>query len=561
VETVSKTLVPKNRMKSVQPIRVLLIDDDPKERQLTQGMLAQAEGTAFDVESARRLSEGLARLGEDEFDAVLLDHSLPDSQWPDTLVKVRDKAPDVPVVVLRDPKDGSAAEILAQGAQDSVPKQGMNSSVLTHCLTHAIERNSMRKESRYSDRHFRALIENSSDGIVIVDAQGNGLYNSPSFKRVLGYGQDENIGASSFGFLHPDDLPQAITYLSELTRNPGATVNLEIRGKHKDGSWHHLEATATNHLQDPAVGGIVVNIRDVTERKSAQEQFRLEMELYKQLTEHAMDGLMVIAADTTLLYQSPATERQYGIKADDRTGQIGLDFVHPDDMPTVMEINAKSLLLPDGVPHVAECRIKHSDGSWHWVSSVGINYFSDPVIKGMILINRDITARRQMEDALKKSQQELRQAMQKLQQVLNERSTPVIQVWNNVLALPLIGAVDNQRAQQTMALLLKTIVDTQSELVILDVTGVPSMDTTATNHLVRTVRSASMLGAQCVLTGMKPELAHAVIELDLDISRFIIKRDMQEGLHWALEKMGYQPTSTQSPTTEATVTYQPSETE
>lgn len=167
---------------------------------------------------------------------------------------------------------------------------------------------------------------------------------------------------------------------------------------------------------------------------------------------------------------------------------------------------------------------------------------------------RDINERKETEEAVKKSQQQLKEAMGRLRKVLEERSTPAVQVWNNVLALPLTGRIDDSRAQDIMEVLLKRIVDTQSELVILDVTGVPSMDTTATDHLIRTIRSAHMLGAQCVLTGMKPELAQAVIQLGSDTSTFIIRRDMEEGLHWALEKMGYQATSDRPKITEGTLT-------
>ena len=147
---------------------------------------------------------------------------------------------------------------------------------------------------------------------------------------------------------------------------------------------------------------------------------------------------------------------------------------------------------------------------------------------------------KEMEEALKRSEAALKAALEQTKLSLEELSTPVLQVWSNILALPLMGLLDDRRGQQIMEILLQRIVETQSELVILDVTGVPSMDTQVVNYLMKTIRSASMLGAQCVLTGMKPYLAHAVINFGLDLNSLVIRRDMEEGLKWALEQMGYE---------------------
>jgi anti-anti-sigma regulatory factor len=152
----------------------------------------------------------------------------------------------------------------------------------------------------------------------------------------------------------------------------------------------------------------------------------------------------------------------------------------------------------------------------------------------------DITGRKKAEEALTHSEEKLQNALEKLRLSHEALSTPVIQVWDHILALPLIGLMDDVRAQRVMEVLLRKIVETQSELVILDVTGVGSMDTQVANHLIQTMQSSSLLGAQCVLTGIRPEIAQSVLGLGFDMSRIAIRRDMQDGLRWALEKMGYE---------------------
>ncbi|MBI4410486.1 MAG: PAS domain S-box protein [Gemmatimonadetes bacterium] len=123
---------------------------------------------------------------------------------------------------------------------------------------------------RQSEAHFRSLIEHATDIITVLDAQGTIQYESPSIRRLLGYEPHELVGRTPFEFIHPEDVPGALTAFAEVVANPGRTLSIEIRFQHKDGSWRVLEATGSNFLEDPAVRGIVVNTRDITERREAE---------------------------------------------------------------------------------------------------------------------------------------------------------------------------------------------------------------------------------------------------------------------------------------------------
>ena len=129
---------------------------------------------------------------------------------------------------------------------------------------------------RRNEERFRSLVRNSSDVILISDAEGTILFETPAVERVLGYTPTDRVGTNGFDTVHPADTTWARAMFGELLSAPGAEVDAEFRVRHADGSWRWLEATAKNLLGDPAVGGIVVNYRDVTERRSLEEQLRYQ---------------------------------------------------------------------------------------------------------------------------------------------------------------------------------------------------------------------------------------------------------------------------------------------
>jgi PAS domain S-box-containing protein len=112
---------------------------------------------------------------------------------------------------------------------------------------------------RQSERRFRSLVQNLSDVIVLVDADGRVTFITPAVKGVLGYEQEELLGTHAFDLIHPDDLARSQEDYSQLVANDGAVATGELRVRHKDGSWRWIEATATNLLHEPGINSIVTN--------------------------------------------------------------------------------------------------------------------------------------------------------------------------------------------------------------------------------------------------------------------------------------------------------------
>lgn len=135
----------------------------------------------------------------------------------------------------------------------------------------AIGRARLYTEISESERRFRALIENSSDVVSVIDAGGIVRYTSPSATRILGYSIDEHVGRTAFELVHPDDLAEAAAAYHRLLGQPGASVTATMRIRHWDGSWRWIEVVGSDLLADPSVRGIVVNFRDISERKRVEE--------------------------------------------------------------------------------------------------------------------------------------------------------------------------------------------------------------------------------------------------------------------------------------------------
>jgi two-component system cell cycle sensor histidine kinase/response regulator CckA len=136
------------------------------------------------------------------------------------------------------------------------------------------ERKQAEDALRGSEERFRTLIENNAEVISLLDAQARVHYVSPAITAVLGYTVEEHVGQNAFDLLHPEDHGANAALFAQLLKAPGSVVRSQFRFRHKDGSWRWLEASGSNHLGDATLQAIVVNFRDITERKRAEEERR-----------------------------------------------------------------------------------------------------------------------------------------------------------------------------------------------------------------------------------------------------------------------------------------------
>lgn len=130
------------------------------------------------------------------------------------------------------------------------------------------------------------------------------------------------------------------------------------------------------------------------------------------------------------------------------------------------------------------------------------------------------------------------QVITRQQQELLELSTPVVKLWDGILALPIIGTLDSARTQVVMESLLQTVVQTNSRFAIIDITGVPTVDTLVAQHLLKTITAARLMGAECIISGVRPQIAQTIVHLGIDLSQVITKAKLSDAFALCLQRSG-----------------------
>lgn len=176
-------------------------------------------------------------------------------------------------------------------------------------ITNITEKVEAEQRLTESETRFRLLVQNSNDITTIVDAEGHTIYESPSFYRTFNYTEDEVIGKSIFEFIHPDDIDKARVELAKGIERGGVSDPIEFRLRHHNGSWVDVESIGSNLLNTPGINGIVINSRDITERKEAEEKNKRLQDFYEVILNRIPTDIVVFDNKHRYLFVNEAAIR------------------------------------------------------------------------------------------------------------------------------------------------------------------------------------------------------------------------------------------------------------
>jgi PAS domain S-box-containing protein len=241
-------------------------------------------------------------------DIILSEYALPDIHCSEALDILRQSGMKIPFIVVSGAiSDETADELLLAGADDYIIKD--RPGRLPFAVLQSLEKYDFKRKQQQlleeltnRENRFRSLVENSSDAVVILNAQAQPTYVSPSVKNVLGYTQQEIVSMDIFTLAHPDDVAELSKVMMKVISSPGIPIQGHTgRMRHKDGGWRWIEATVTNLLHDPAINGIVDNFRDVTQKKLSEEKFMHLNRLYAFLSQ--VNHTLVHARDPQTVFR------------------------------------------------------------------------------------------------------------------------------------------------------------------------------------------------------------------------------------------------------------------
>ena len=302
----------------VPAFRVLLIDDDPDQYLLTQALLDGDAACKYQVDWASTVEGGLAKLAECSYDAALVDYRLGTCNGIELLRSESFQHARVPAIMLTadaDPRVDS--EALEAGAVDYLVKDEVTPASLKRALRYATERHRVAALLAQREASLRAILEDSTDVVMLLDAAGTILFASGSVRAVDGFDDTELVGRHVLDRVHPDDLESLRQQFERCLRPRGGRCEVEYRQQHRDGSWCDREAIAVNRLGEPAIAAIVFTYRDVTGRNAAQAQ----QAHLAAIVESSADAIYSRSLDGEILSWNGGAERLLGYAADEALGQ------------------------------------------------------------------------------------------------------------------------------------------------------------------------------------------------------------------------------------------------
>jgi PAS domain S-box-containing protein len=254
-----------------------------------------------------------------------------------------------------------------------------------------------KEEADQNERRYRALIEQSIDGISLSDANNKIIFQSPAGERITGYTFEERMKLPGTAIVHPDDVADVYARMAMIKDKPGSSTKYQWRVRHKDGHYFWIEGVATNLLEDPNIRAILNNYRDITERKQSEEKIAGSERRFRALIENSADAIVLTDENLKVLYQSPSVERMTGVSLEHRLANPGARYTHQDDLPVLQQLINKSKHAP-GKATPFRCRLVHLYGHTIWIEGTITNLLNDSSVGALVFNYRDVTERRKLEE-------------------------------------------------------------------------------------------------------------------------------------------------------------------
>jgi PAS domain S-box-containing protein len=376
------------------------------------------------------------------------------------------------------------------------------------------------KQAEEKERLFQILLGAVDDVVWATSADGETvLYMNDASERIYGRPSSEFLGDPDLWLdvVHPEDRERVAAAWERLLEEGSIEIDYRILRPDGEARWiRDRKYVAYDETGDPIRIGSITS--DVTDRKATQEALVRSEEKARRLSQAAFEGI-VLHEGGEIVETNQVFADLLGYEPSDLVGMDGLELVAPEYRDLVAERIASGYQKP------YEAVMVRKDGTELPVEFLGrtMAYQGGPL---RVTAVRDIRDRKRREETIRRQAEEIL-----------EISTPTLRVWDGVLVVPLIGTLDSERSQRFVDALLNAIVASDSEIALVDITGVPTIDTQTAHHLIETISAVRLLGAEVILTGVRPSIAQTLVHLGIDLSGIATYASLAVGLRVALERI------------------------
>ena len=257
-----------------------------------------------------------------------------------------------------------------------------------------------------SEIRFRSLIENSAEGISLLDEKSNIIYRSPSAYKIIGNSPTEYAISNT----HPEDLDYLKNKFAETLNKPGIPIPYRIKYLHPGGYNFWCEGIFTNLLHVNGVNAVVANYHDITDKVKAEGKLESSEKRFRALVEENKDIITLMDASFNVVYRSPSTYRITGWSNEEMLNTNGTKNIHPDDIEYFRGIIRDIMTHPDKTIQTS-FRSRHKNGHYIWLEGTLINMLQQEPVKAIVFNSRDVTERMEAEEKLKASEEQFRHSM------------------------------------------------------------------------------------------------------------------------------------------------------
>ncbi len=251
------------------------------------------------------------------------------------------------------------------------------------------------------EKRFQFLLEKSFDAFVLIEPSSKITYASPSVKHLLGYTPEELVGTIGFDLVIEEDRSRIMKELAMLVLKPGGFVTVEYRAMRKDKKIIWIEATGTNLLFDPTIRAVVVNFRDITERKYHEEEVKQNEKRFRSLVEKSGEGIALIDKKGKIIYTTATITDLLGYTQEEYEKKDPASLMHPDDVESVQK-KSREILSKPGTSVSLQYRVKHKDDTYRWFDVLATNLLDDEAVHAYVVNFRDITDVKNAEETMHK---------------------------------------------------------------------------------------------------------------------------------------------------------------